>query len=134
MNDVETGRREYREDWIERAHRFAVEILKLVNQMPRTPAGGAMAFQLAKSGPSIVHNLEEANGAATMPDTYRITVISRREARECRRSLLLVRDSGLLGGKDLDWAIQESSELMAMLIAGSKRLESRIPRRRTRNI
>src|SRR5438105_344821 len=79
-------------DWIERAHVFAVESLRLVNKLPRTPGGMAMAYQIAKSAPSIVHNMEEAKGAATLADTYNKTVIARKEARECRRSLLIIRD------------------------------------------
>jgi four helix bundle protein len=121
-----------REDWIERTHRFAVVVLKIVNRMPRTTAGRAMGFQLAKSGPSVVHNLEEAKGASTVRDRYSKTVIARKEARECRRSLLIVRDADLLTGNDLDWAVDEAGELVAMITAGTKRLEAHIPKRRPR--
>ena len=118
-----------REDWIGRAHRFAVAVLRLVDKLPKTNAGRAMGFQLAKSGPSVVHNLEEAKGTATVPDRYNKTVTARKEARECRRSLLIVRDARLLAGDELDWAVVEAGELVAMTTAGSKRLETHIPRR-----
>jgi len=127
----EQGRAE-NEDWIERAHRFGVAVLKLVNRMPLSPGGRAMAFQMAKSGPAVVHNLEEAKGASTARDTYHMTVIARKEARECRRSLLLVRDAGLLSGRDLEWAVSEATAFVAMLTSGSKRLEQRIPKGRKR--
>ena len=113
-------------DWIERAHWFAVAVLKVVNRLPDTNAGRAMGWQMAKSGPSVVHNLEEALGAATLPDTYNKTVTSRKEVRECRRSLLIVRDAGLLPAKEVEWHIQEATEILAMLIAGTKRLDARI--------
>jgi four helix bundle protein len=116
-----------REDWIERAHWFAVAVLRLVNELPRSIAGSAMGYQMAKSGPSIVHNMEEAKGASTAADTYNKTVIARKEARECRRSLLLVRDVGLLPAERCQWEIQEATEFVAMLTAGSKRLEKQIP-------
>ena len=90
-----------------------------------------MAFQLAKSGPSVVHNLEEAKGAASARDRYNKTVIARKEARECRRSLLLLRDAALLAGADLDWSIGEAGELVAMITSGAKRLETHVSRRRT---
>jgi four helix bundle protein len=116
-----------REDWIERAHLFAVAVLRLVNELPRSVAGGAMGYQIAKSGPSIVHNMEEAKGASTVADTYHKTVIARKEARECRRSLLLIRDAELLPAERCQWEIQEATEFVAMLTAGSKRLELQIP-------
>jgi four helix bundle protein len=121
------GRTTEREDWIERAHWFAVAVLQLVDELPRSIGGNAMGYQMAKSGPSIVHNMEEAKGASTAADTYNKTVIARKEARECRRSLLLVRDAGLLSAKRCQWEIQEATEFVAMLTAGSKRLERQIP-------
>lgn len=83
-------------DWIDRAHQFAVRILKMANHLPKTAAGRGMANQIVRSGPSIVHNLEEAKGAGSLRDTLHKTIIARKEAREVRRSLLLIRDSDLL--------------------------------------
>jgi four helix bundle protein len=119
-----------KEDWIERAHRFAVAVLRIVNKLPATTAGRAMGYQLAKSGPSVVRNLEEAKGAATVPDRYNKTVTARKESRECRRSLLIVRGADILKGNDLDWAVGEAGELVAMLTSGAKRLETHMPKRR----
>jgi four helix bundle protein len=123
----ENGTDGQRPDWIERAHWFAVAVLRLVNELPNSIAGRAMGHQIAKSGPSVVHNMEEAKGASTVADTYHKTVIARKEARECRRSLLIVRDAGLLTAKRCEWEIQEASEFVAMLTAGAKRLELQIP-------
>ncbi|HVT81697.1 MAG TPA: four helix bundle protein [Phycisphaerae bacterium] len=121
-----------REEWIERAHRFGVAVLKIVNRLPNSIGGRAMGFQMAKSGPSVAHNLEEAKGAATVPDRYNKTVIARKEARKCHRSLELVRHAAILAGPGVEWAIGESGELVAMLTAGSKRMETRVPKRKPR--
>jgi four helix bundle protein len=60
------------------------------------------------------------------PDTLHKTGIARREARETRRWLLLIRDTEMLPETKLSWLLQESNELVAMLTAGTKKLQERI--------
>ena len=87
--------------------------------------GGLISFVRA---PSIVVNLEEAKGALTQPDTLHKTGIARREARETLRWLLLIRDAELLPAARLEPLIVEGDQLVAMLTAGTKRLQERIRR------
>jgi four helix bundle protein len=113
-------------DWIDRAHQLAVRIIKMAGHLPNTPAGRSIAAQVVRCAPSIVMNLEEAKGALTRPDTLHKTGISRREARETLRWLLLIRDAALLPPEKLESLIMETDELVAMLTAGTKRLQQRI--------
>ena len=115
-----------RMDWIDRSHLFAVRIIKMAAHLPLTPAGRTIAGQIVRSAPSVVMNLEEAKGALTQRDTLHKSGIARREARETLRWLLLIRDADLLPATKLEWLIQEADELVAMLTAGTKRLQERI--------
>jgi four helix bundle protein len=119
-------------DWVERSHRFAVRIIKMAGHLPRTPAGRSIAGQIVRSAPSVVVNLEEAKGALTHPDTLHKTGIARKEARETLRWLLLIRDAELLPSSRLEPLIVEGDQLVAMLTAGTKRLQERIERTKTR--
>jgi four helix bundle protein len=119
-------------DWVERAHRFAVRIIKMAGHLPRTPAGRSIAGQIVRSAPSVVVNLEEAKGSLTHPDTLHKTGIARKEARETLRWLMLIRDAELLPAARLEPLILEGNELVAMLTAGTKRLQERISRTRAR--
>jgi four helix bundle protein len=80
----------------------------------------------SSDAPSVVVNLEEAKGALTRPDTLHKTGIARREARETLRWLFLIRDAELIPAAKLESLIAEVDELVAMLTAGSKRLQERI--------
>ena len=115
-------------DWIERTYLFAVRVIKMAEHLPRTASGRAIANQIVRSAPSIVMNLEEAKGALTQPDTLHKTGISRREARETLRWLLLIRDAEILPASKLGSLIQEADELVAMLTAGCKRLQEKLVR------
>jgi four helix bundle protein len=115
-------------DWIERAHGLAVRVIKMAGNLPATPAGRSIAHQVVRSAPSVVVNLEEAKGALTAPDTLHKTGIARKEARETWRWLLFIRDAELISATRLAPLIDEADQLVAMLTAGSKRLQERITR------
>jgi len=119
----------YQRDWIERVHWLAVRVVNIVRKLPRDPAGFQMAAQLARSGPSVALNLEEAKASLTQPETLRMTAIARKESTETRRALMIVRDSELLPveeRQELAALIAEYTEVVAMLTAGTKRLQAAI--------
>jgi four helix bundle protein len=119
--------KEYERDWIERAHWFAVRVLKLAAKLPRNPPGWSMAGQICRSAPSVPFNMEEAKAALTLADTLTKTGTARKECAETRRALLLIRDSELLPTTpELTFLIAEGTELTAMLSSGAKRLSDRI--------
>jgi four helix bundle protein len=123
-------KRETRNDvsWIDRAHGLAVRVIKMAGQLPATPAGRSIAGQIVRCAPSVVVNLEEAKGALTLKDTLHKTGIARKEARETWRWILLIRDADLLPSDKLEPLIDEADQLVAMLTAGSKRLQIKIAR------
>jgi four helix bundle protein len=124
--------RTYDGSWIDRSHDFAVRVLRIADKLPRTAAGFTVGGQIARSSTSIPFNLEEAKCAQTEPDTLNKTVIARKEAAETRRALMVIRDVPLLPasqGQELSDLITESHELVAMLTAGTMRLQARIAKK-----
>ena len=102
----------------ERTFEFGVRIVRLVNTLPRTIAGVKVGNQLVKSGTSIGANVEEADGAESKRDFIHKMSIARKEARETRYWLRIVRATGL--GKDtqeVSCLLQESDELVRILSA-----------------
>ena len=125
--------KEYESDWVERAHWFAVRVLRLANKVPRTPVGLAVADQISRSVLGISYNLEEARAALTEPDTLNKTAYAKKESYETRRALMLIRDVSLLPpseSAELAALIDEGGAFVAMLTAGTKRLQERIARTR----
>ena len=125
--------KEYGSDWIERAHWFAVRVLRLANKLPRTPVGLAVADQISRSVQGISYNLEEAKAALTEPDTLNKTAYAKKESYETRRALMLIRDVPLLPpseATELEALVEEGGEFVAMLTTGTKRLQAHIARNR----
>ncbi len=105
----------------ERTLEFGVEILRFVENLPKTVGGSVLAKQIVRSGTSIGANMEEADGASSRPDFVNKVVIARKEARETRYWLKLIKKADLIKAQDqikgLDQLVRESHELVLILSA-----------------
>ena len=100
----------------ERTFEFGVRIVRLVNTLPRTVAGIEVGRQLVRSGTSIGANVEEADGAVSKKDFTHKMSIARKESRETRYWLRIVRTTGLSkDAHEVDYLLQESDELVRIL-------------------
>jgi four helix bundle protein len=101
-----------------RSFAFGCRLLKVCSQVwERGPAGRHVAQQLMRSGTSIGANAEEAQEAQTKPDFIAKLSVSRKEAPETHYWLRLSIQAGIATTAELGWAINEISEIRAMLIA-----------------
>ena len=87
---------EEKADVVQLSFEFAVKIIQLVNEFPKTTAGFELSRQLVRAGTSIGANVEEAQGARTKPEFINSMNIAKREARETRFWLRAMAASGLL--------------------------------------
>ena len=78
-------------DLKERAFEFTIRVLKIAGALPRVTEAQIVRRQIARSGLSIRTNIEEADGCDTRPETRRTFIIARREARETRVLLRVIR-------------------------------------------
>ena len=108
--------REVPYDIRERTFQFAVRVLQAIRQLPDDPATRVVAYQLAKSATSIGANVEEADGAESRRDFVHKMSIARKEARETRYWLRVVR-AAILDNKGFTALEQESDEIVRILSA-----------------
>jgi len=66
----------------DRLFNFAVNVLKFLKQLPRTPEMNVIRYQLAKASTSSGANYEEAQAGSSKPDFNNKGRISLREMRE----------------------------------------------------
>lgn len=105
----------------ERTFSFAARIVKLVNAMPRSVAGGVIARQIMRAGTSVGANVEEAQGSQSKRDFTRRMNIARAEAREVLYWLRLVRETELLPKARLEELTNEADQLVRILTTIVKR-------------
>lgn len=98
----------------ERTFLFSVRVVKLVGRLPRTVAGIEIGRQLIACGTSIGANVEEAHGGESKKDFAHKMGIARKEARESRYWLRIVKAT-LLNDAGVNALIQEADELVRIL-------------------
>jgi four helix bundle protein len=108
--------REVPYDIRERTFQFAVRVLQVIRQLPDDTATRVVAYQLAKSATSIGANVEEADGAESRRDFIHKMSVARKEARESRYWLRIIR-AAILDNKEFSALEQESNELVRILSA-----------------
>ena len=103
-----------------RTKAFALRILKLVDALPKTAAGRALASQIVRSGTSIAANYRAACRAKSTADFIAKMGIVEEEADETLFWLELLEESKLVTPAKLTAIKQEANELIAITVASIK--------------
>jgi four helix bundle protein len=103
-----------------RTKAFALRILKLVDALPKTTAGRALASQIVRSGTSVAANYRAACRAKSPADFIAKMGIVEEEGDETLFWLELLEESELVSATKLAAIKQEASELIAITIASIK--------------
>src|SRR6266487_2607282 len=103
-----------------RTKAFALRILKLVDALPKTTAGRALASQIVRSGTSIAANYRAACRAKSTADFIAKMGIVEEEADETLFWLELLEESALVTAAKLAAIKQEANELIAITVASIK--------------
>lgn len=106
-----------RSDMVERTKKFALRIIRLVNNLPNDKVGRTIGGQLLRAGTSIGANYREATRASTKKHFTSILTISLREADETLYWLELLEESETIKAELLAPLKKECDELVAILAA-----------------
>ena len=77
----------------ERLYRYALEIIKLVDKMPKDISSKAVANQVIRSGTSVTANIREAKGASSRKDYINFYTHALKSANETELWLQLLIDA-----------------------------------------
>src|SRR5438270_11359083 len=119
MRNAECGIR-HAPDLKKRTKAFALRILKLVDALPKTTVGRALASQIVRSGTSIAANYRAACRAKSPADFISKMGIVEEEADETLFWLELLEESELVSTAKLAAIKQEANELIAITVASIK--------------
>ena len=101
-------------DLKDRTKAFALRIFRLVDALPNTAAGRAVANQLVRTGTSVGANYRAAcRGRSKAEFTAKLGIVAE-EADECCYWLELIMDGDLLTRDKIDPLLKEADELTAI--------------------
>jgi four helix bundle protein len=101
----------------QRTRRFAVRLVKFLRQLPRDPVTTEIARQLAKSGPGVSANSRAAcRGRSRREYIAKLgTVVE--EADETEHWLLVLIESDIASGPEVEFLLDEARQLRAIFKA-----------------
>jgi four helix bundle protein len=103
-----------------RTKRFAVRVFKLVDALPRTIQGRAVANQIIRSGSSVAANYRAACRARSRAEFIAKIGVVEEEADETLFWLELIVETELLDLKRIAPLLKEADELVAIMAASRK--------------
>ena len=99
----------------ERTLQFAVRVIQAIRRLPEDAATRVLAYQLVRAATSVGANVEEADGTESTRDFVHKMSIARKEARESRYWIRIVRASIV---DDENWnSLQQESEELARILS-----------------
>jgi four helix bundle protein len=103
-----------------RTKRFALRVMKLVDAIPRTIQGRAIANQIIRSATSVAANYRAACRARSRAEFIAKLGVVEEEADETAFWLELIIDLGLLTEARIHPVLTEAGELVAIMAASRK--------------
>jgi four helix bundle protein len=117
-----------KEELKSRTKKFALDVIRLIDELPNTKAGNTIANQLIRSGTSVAANYRAACRARSDADFLSKVTIVEEECDESLFWLEMILESGLLKESELlKSLLKEADELTAIFTAIGK--TSRMKRR-----
>ena len=105
------------QDLKERTKQFALRVMRLVDALPNTPKGRAIASQLVRSGTSVAANYRAACRGRSKAEFIAKVGIVEEEADETALWLELIIDDKLLPEKKVAPLLKEANEVTAIMAA-----------------
>jgi four helix bundle protein len=108
-----------------RTKKFALNIIKLANDLPKNSVGRIIETQLIKAGTSVGANYRAACRAKSNADfIYKINIVEE-EADETQFWLELIIEAGLLKETNVNPILNEAKELTAIFTSAGRTAKSK---------
>jgi four helix bundle protein len=108
-----------------RTRSFGVEVIALVESLPRSRTGDVLGRQLLRCATSVGANYRAACRGRSSADVLAKLAIVEEEADEAMYWIEMLVDSGVLRGTQTDKLLKEADEIVAMTVASIKTLRRR---------
>jgi len=112
---MENDRAKFKNDFKKRLYEFVLRLITFIDRLPKGMVSEVMGKQLLRSSTSILANYIEANSASSKKDFINFFTHSLKSANESKVWLALLRDTGRGDKKELNWFLDELSEVSKIL-------------------
>lgn len=105
----------YKDEFNKRIYKYALDIIKFVEKLPKDTATQVLAKQLIRSGTSVSANIIEAQSASSKKDYINFYTHALKSANESKLWISLIRDSGKANKEEAEKLLKETIEIAKIL-------------------
>ena len=105
----------FKDEFNKRIYKYALDVIKFVDKLPKDTTSQVMAKQLIRSGTSVSANIIEAKAASSKKDYINFYLHALKSANESKLWIGLMRDSGKSAGVDANKLLDETTEIAKIL-------------------
>jgi four helix bundle protein len=105
----------FKKEFNKRIYKYALDIIKFVEKLPRETVSQVLTKQLVRSGTSVSANVIEAQAASSKKDYINFYTHALKSANESKLWIGLIRDSGKIERKEADALLAETIEIANIL-------------------
>lgn len=105
----------FKDEFNKRIYKYALDVIKFVDRLPKDTTSQTMAKQLIRSGTSVSANIIEAKAASSKNDYINFYLHALKSANESKLWIGLIRDSGKMTGVEADKLLSETKEIAKIL-------------------
>lgn len=106
---------DFKNDFNKRIYKYALNVIKFVDKLPKDSTSQVMAKQLIRSGTSVSANIIEAKAASSKKDYINFYLHALKSANESKLWIGLLRDSGKIETVDANELLNETTEIAKIL-------------------
>jgi four helix bundle protein len=109
------SKQNFKEEFNKRIYKYALDIIKFVEKLPKDIASQVLAKQLMRSGTSVSANIIEAKSASSKKDYVNFYTHALKSANESKLWIGLIRDTKKVSKNDADVLLKENIEIANIL-------------------
>ena len=105
----------FKDEFNKRIYKYALDIIKFVDKLPKDTTAQVMGKQLIRSGTSVSANIIEAKAASSKKDYINFYLHALKSANESKLWIGLIKDSGKSTETDTNKLLDETAEIAKIL-------------------
>jgi four helix bundle protein len=108
---MENDSEKFKNEFKKRLYRWVLRLIKFIDKLPQKTVSTVLSKQLVRSGTSVLANYVEASSASSKKDFINFFTHSLKSGNESRVWLTLLRDMNYEDQKEIEWLLQELTEI-----------------------
>lgn len=107
---MQNDKSNFKIEFKKRLYRFALELIKFIDELPKDNVSKRIGDQLLRSGTSVLANYVEGQAASSKKDFTNFLNHSLKSSNESKIWFVLLRDSGRVSAEKTKWFLEELDE------------------------